>query len=64
MSTKKDESKDSERESELKKLIKEKIELSRKLGIMGTYQPVENFKETDEYKRINEIDIRLWDLVK
>ncbi|MDR0269640.1 hypothetical protein [Paenibacillus sp.] len=56
--------KEGKRESELEKLIKEKIELSRKIGIVGEYQPVENYKETKEYKRIEEIDLRLWELVK
>ena len=35
-----------------------------KLGIMGDLEPVEGYKETDEYKRIQEIDKRLWELVK
>ncbi|MNC01529.1 hypothetical protein D3C75_488800 [compost metagenome] len=50
---------------ELEKLIKEKVRLAKKLGIMGEgVVSVEGYKETDEYKRINEIDLRLWELVK
>ncbi len=50
--------------TELEALIDEKVTLSKKLGIMGDLEPVEGYKETDEYKRIQEIDKRLWELVK
>ncbi|MEC0136126.1 hypothetical protein P4H94_04390 [Paenibacillus macerans] len=50
--------------SELESLINEKVTLSKKLGIMGNLDPVDGYKETDEYKRIQEIDKRLWELVK
>lgn len=50
--------------AELETLINEKITLSKKLGIMGNLEPVKGYKETDEYKRIQEIDKRLWELVK
>ncbi|MHA6530186.1 hypothetical protein [Paenibacillus sp. BAC0078] len=51
--------------SELEKLIKEKVRLAKKLGIMGENAvSVEGYEGTDEYKRINEIDLRLWELVK
>lgn len=51
--------------TELEKLVKEKVALARKLGLMdrGT-KPIEGYEETDEYKRINDIDLRLWELVK
>ncbi|KAG2867010.1 hypothetical protein PC115_g25462 [Phytophthora cactorum] len=48
---------------ELEKLIREKIRLAQKLGLMDGKQPVEGYKDTKEYKRIEEIDMRLWELV-
>ncbi|MEK3787559.1 hypothetical protein [Paenibacillus sp. FSL K6-1230] len=50
--------------SELKKLITEKINLAKKLGIMGNLEPIQGYSDTEEYKRIEEIDKRLWELVK
>ncbi|MEC0233732.1 hypothetical protein P4H71_05095 [Paenibacillus kribbensis] len=50
--------------SELEKLIAEKINLAKKLGIMGDLEPIRGYSDTDEYRRINEIDNRLWELVK
>lgn len=51
--------------SELEKLVKEKVRLGKKLGIMGeNAQPVEGYTATEEFKRIEEIDVRLWELVK
>ena len=50
--------------TELEILIDEKVTLSKKLGIMGELKPVKGYKETNEYKRIQEIDKRLWELVK
>ncbi|MDH6373534.1 uncharacterized protein YaaR (DUF327 family) [Paenibacillus sp. PastF-3] len=51
--------------SELEALVKEKVTLASKLGLMGEgAQPIEGYEETEEYKRINEIDLRLWELVK
>lgn len=48
---------------ELKKLTMEKIRLAKKLGLMDGQKPVDGYKETKEYKRIEEIDLRLWELV-
>ncbi|MGC5773615.1 hypothetical protein [Paenibacillus pabuli] len=48
---------------ELKKLAQEKIRLAKKLGLMDGQQPVEGYKDTKDYKRIEEIDARLWELV-
>lgn len=48
---------------ELKKLTQEKIRLAKKLGLMDGQQPVEGYKDTKDYKRIEEIDLRLWELV-
>ncbi|WP_405117857.1 hypothetical protein MHB43_20280 [Paenibacillus sp. FSL H8-0317] len=48
---------------ELEKLIREKIRLAQKLGLMDGKQPVEGYKDTKDYKRIEEIDARLWELV-
>ncbi|QYK68262.1 hypothetical protein [Paenibacillus sp. S02] len=50
--------------SELEKLIAEKINLAKKLGIMGNLEPIQAYGETEEYRRIHEIDKRLWELVK
>ncbi|MDY8095872.1 hypothetical protein UY456_23165 [Paenibacillus polymyxa] len=50
--------------SELEQLIAEKINLAKKLGIMGDLEPIKGYSNTDEYRRINEIDNRLWELVK
>lgn len=50
---------------ELEKLIKEKVRLAKKLGIMGENAVrIEGFELTEEYKRIDEIDLRLWELIK
>lgn len=49
---------------ELEKLVKEKVTLSKKLGLMGGLKPVNNYEKSDEYKRIQEIDKKLWELVK
>lgn len=48
---------------ELKKLTQEKIRLAKKLGLMDGQQPVEGYKDTKDYKRIEEIDLRLWELI-
>ncbi|MGM1023424.1 MAG: hypothetical protein ACQEXV_23560 [Bacillota bacterium] len=50
--------------SELEKLIAEKINLAKKLGIMGNLEPIQGYGETEEYRRIHEIDNRLWELIK
>lgn len=49
---------------ELEKLVKEKVTLAKKLGMMGGLKPVENYEKSDEYKRLQEIDNKLWELVK
>ncbi|OPA77467.1 hypothetical protein BVG16_13510 [Paenibacillus selenitireducens] len=53
-----------EEETELSKLINRKIELANKLGIMDDYNPIDNYQGTEEYKELQEIDKRLWELVK
>ncbi|HIW32618.1 MAG TPA: hypothetical protein IAA29_07515 [Candidatus Paenibacillus intestinavium] len=55
---------ESKQQSELERLIQEKVELATKLGLIGVYNPPLNYKDTEAYKRINEIDKRLWELVK
>ncbi|MCC3380693.1 hypothetical protein ACFQ5D_10715 [Paenibacillus farraposensis] len=50
--------------SELEQLITEKINLGKKLGIMGDLEPIQGYSDTGEYRRIVEIDKRLWELVK
>lgn len=54
-----DESKSDKSSSEKEKLVKEKISLAKKIRIWGTFDPVENYETTDEYKQIKEIDKRL-----
>lgn len=48
---------------ELQALIDEKITLAQKLGIWDGFEPVEGYQTTEEYKRIQEIDKQLWELV-
>jgi hypothetical protein len=43
-------------------LIKEKIELAKRIGIWGMFKPVPDYEQTKEYKRIKEIDKRLAEL--
>lgn len=51
--------------SEVEKLVKEKVALAKNLGLMERdSKPVEGYEKTDEYKRIAEIDLRLWELIK
>jgi hypothetical protein len=51
-------------QAEREKLEKEKIALAKKLGIWGEYKPKdENFQETEEFKRIQEIDQRLSEII-
>jgi hypothetical protein len=51
--------------SELESLVNEKVELALKLGIMGEgFKPIDGYEKTNEHKRINEIDLRLWELIK
>ncbi|OMD34819.1 hypothetical protein [Paenibacillus odorifer] len=51
--------------TEFEELVKEKVKLAKKLGLMdqGT-QPSEAYEETNDYKRIKEIDLKLWELIK
>lgn len=49
---------------ELEKLAKEKVILAKKLGIMGGLKPIDNYEKSEEYKKIQEIDKKLWELVK
>lgn len=50
--------------SQLERLTLEKISLATKLGLMGKELPKdENYKQTKEYKRIEEIDKLLWELI-
>ncbi|WP_143191905.1 hypothetical protein [Paenibacillus sp. P46E] len=50
---------------ELEKLVKEKVRLAKKLGITGeNASQVKGYESTDDFKRIEEIDKRLWELVK
>lgn len=51
-------------ETELEKLVKEKIKLAKKLGIWDKNTPKEGYQDTEDFKRIKEIDDRLWELAK
>lgn len=48
--------------TEKESLIKEKIELAKKIGIWETFNPVDEFETSPEYQRIIEIDKRLADI--
>jgi hypothetical protein len=51
--------------TEVEKLVEEKVALANKLGLIDRGKdPIEGYEKTDEYKRINEIDLRLWELIK
>lgn len=50
--------------SELELLIAEKIELAKEIGIWDDGGTVEKYRDTPQQKRIDEIDLRLWELVK
>lgn len=56
--------KKSAKQTEREKLEKEKIELAIELGIWENGEPVDNYKNTPQYKRIEAIDKKLWELVK
>lgn len=49
--------------SERQQLEQEKKELAVKLGIWGEYTPVDNYDSTPEFKRIREIDKRLFEII-
>jgi hypothetical protein len=49
--------------SETQQLIEEKIKLATELGIWGSFNPVEGYQDTQQYKRINEIDQRLSEII-
>ncbi len=56
--------KETKEQSEREKLEHEKITLAKKLGIWGEFKPKnENFQETEEFKRIEEIDRRLSEII-
>lgn len=51
--------------TEIEELVKEKVKLAKKLGLLEQgSQPIEGYKETNDYKRIKEIDLKLWELIK
>lgn len=62
MTEKKEGQQQTTEESETEKLIKEKIRLTKKLGLDGE-TPVDGYRETKEYERIKEIDALLWELI-
>jgi hypothetical protein len=50
--------------TECEKLEQEKIKLCKEIGIWDEFTPVESYKDTPQQKRIDEINKRLWELVK
>jgi hypothetical protein len=50
--------------TEREKLELEKMELAKELKIWDEFDPAEGYKETPQHKRIDEIDKKLWELVK
>jgi hypothetical protein len=50
-------------QGEREKLEKEKIALAKKLGIWDKDEPKDNFRESEEFKRIQEINAKLTFLV-
>lgn len=49
--------------SEYNKLIDERNELGNTIGICGVPKPVVNYEQTDQFKRIAEIDERLREIL-
>lgn len=56
--------KETKQPSEKEVLETEKIQLAKKLGIWGEFKPIENYDQTEEFKRIAEIDQQLFRIVK
>lgn len=50
--------------TERQKLEQEKIKLAKEIGIWDEFNPVEGYKVSPQHKRIDEINKRLWELVK
>lgn len=48
---------------EAEKLTEEKILLAKKLGIWESFNPVEGYEGKKEFKRIEEIDKRLAEII-
>jgi hypothetical protein len=48
---------------EREELEQEKIKLCKEIGIWGTYEPIEGHTETAQYKKIEEIDKRLSEII-
>lgn len=49
--------------SECESLEAEKVELAKKIGIWEECKPANTYQETAEFKRIQEIDRRLFEIV-
>jgi len=54
------ENKESKKERE--QLIKTKIGLATELGIWGGFKPIQGYQETEQYKKIQEINKRLLEI--
>jgi hypothetical protein len=50
--------------TEREKLEQEKIKLAKELGIWDEFNPIEGYKESPQQSRIDEINKKLWELVK
>jgi hypothetical protein len=49
--------------TEREKLEQEKAKLAKDIGIWGEFNPVDDYQETAQFKRINEIDKRLSEII-
>jgi hypothetical protein len=49
--------------SERDKLEQEKIKLAKEIGIWQKFEPVDNYAESEQFKRIEEIDQRLAEII-
>ncbi|MGG1637224.1 hypothetical protein [Paenibacillus sp. NRS-1760] len=50
-------------QSEEEKLTQEKISLAKKLGIWESFNPIDGYETKKEFKRIEEIDKRLAEII-
>lgn len=49
--------------SEREKLVQEKIKLAKEIGIWQKFEPIENYAESEQFEKINEIDKRLSEII-
>jgi hypothetical protein len=56
-------SEEKEKLTERQKLEQEKEKLAKEIGIWGEFKPVENYQDSKQFKRIEEIDKRLTEII-